>query len=119
MGRSDEVNSVAALGGSTIVDENGDIKIAGFMPVGDVEDNFFDTKLTEPKTAEFHLAIHDHGQMIPEMAAEMRTSYRGGCTDESIPPYYPAVAATFGKPGPNGCATIQVAIFMQDAEVPN
>lgn len=114
MGRSDEVNSVAALGGSAVVDGSGRISIGGFMPVGVVEDNFFDTELTKPETAEFHLAIHDHGPMIPEQVADMLSSYRGGCTDESIPPFYPASAATFGQPGPNGCKTVQVAIFQQE-----
>ncbi|MBT8426160.1 MAG: hypothetical protein HKN98_16830 [Silicimonas sp.] len=119
MGRSDEVNSVAALGGSAVANENGEISVAGFMPSGAVESNFFDTELTDPTTAEFHLALHSHGPLIPEMAADMLSSYRGGCTDESIPPYYPASAASFGMPGPNDCSTTQVAIFMQDQRLAN
>lgn len=119
MGRSDKVDSVAALGGSAVVDKDGRIAVGGFMPVGRVASNFFETELTKPETAEFHLAVHDHGPLIPEAIADMLTSYRGGCTDASIPPYYPAVAASFGTPGPNDCKTVQVAIFMQDEATMN
>jgi len=113
MGRSAEVNSIAAHGGGAVVGDDGRVSLASFIPIGEVASNFFDTQLTSPETAEIHLALHDHGPLIADAAADMLSSYRGGCNDQSIPKYYPEIAASFGSPGPNDCGTIQVALFMQ------
>ncbi len=67
-----------------------------------------------PTGAKIHLVLNDHGRLHPEIAALMLTSYRGGCSDGSLPPPFPASAKADGVPGPNACVLIQDAIFQQD-----
>jgi len=84
------------------------------LPAGDVENNpWFGNGFTNPTGAEIHLVINDHGPLIPEMADTMLNSYRGGCTDESLPGSFPETAKADGEPGPNTCALVQATIFQQ------
>lgn len=111
MGMS-ETDTVAVNGGGTVVAADGTIEVSAFLPAGAVPNNLFGTEFHAPETAEYHLVIHDHGPLIPELAADMISSYRGGCSLESVPPYYPDSARTDGAGGPNTCATQQVALFV-------
>jgi hypothetical protein len=47
------------------------------------------------------------------MATTMLQSYRGGCTDESLPGAFPDTAKNDGIPGPNTCQLFQDVIFQQ------
>lgn len=114
MGSADLMNTVATNAGGTVVDKNGNIRVNSFLPVGPVAGNFFKTRFTKPEASEYHFVIHDHGPLIPELAADMLSSYRGGCTDDSIPPYYPDSARADGTPGVNSCNTAQVALFTRN-----
>ncbi|HXF64683.1 MAG TPA: hypothetical protein VNK95_23845 [Caldilineaceae bacterium] len=83
------------------------------MPVGSLADGWFGNGFIHSQTAEIHLVINDHGPLIPEMASNMLNTYRGGCSDESLPPPFPDTAKADGEPGPNTCRLIQSAIFVQ------
>lgn len=107
-----EMETVAVNGGGTVVPATGNIEISAHLPAGNVPTNLFDTKFVSPETAEYHLVIHDHGPMIPELAADMLSSFRGGCTLESVPPHYPDTARSDGEGGPNTCVSRQVALFV-------
>lgn len=107
-----EMNTVAVNGGGTVIPENGEIHVSAFLPAGDVPNNMYDTVLSDPEGAEYHLVIHDHGPLIPELAPDMLSSFRGGCTLESVPPFYPDSARTDGAGGPNTCVSRQVALFV-------
>ncbi len=107
-------DSVVALAASGVVSEDGTISLASYLPVGDVDGNFFETTFHSPETAEYHLPIHNHGPLDPSMAEEMLTSFRAGCTDESLPKYYPQTALTDGTKGNFECKTVQVAAFPAD-----
>lgn len=111
MGMS-EMESVAVNGGGTVVPANGRIEISAHLPAGKVPSNLFETDFVSPETAEYHLVIHDHGPMIPGLAPDMLSSFRGGCTIESVPPHYPETAKTDGAGGPNTCVSRQVALFV-------
>ncbi len=104
-------DSVVALAASGVVADDGTISLASFLPKGEVEGNFFDTTLHSPETAEYHLPIHNHGPLDPSIAQEMLTSFRAGCTDESLPEYYPQTALSDGARGSFDCKTVQVAAF--------
>ena len=104
-------DSVVALAASGVVAEDGTISLASFLPKGDVEGNFFDTTLHSPMTAEYHLPIHNHGPLDPSIAEDMLTSFRAGCTDDSLPEYYPQTALADGVAGSFDCKTVQVAAF--------
>lgn len=107
-----EMETVAVNGGGTVVPEDGKIEVSAHLPAGAVPTNLFDTEFVSPETAEYHLVIHDHGKLIPDLAADMLSSFRGGCTLESVPPHYPDTARVDGEGGPNTCVSRQVALFV-------
>lgn len=112
MGMEEMMNPIATNAGGTVVNAEGQIRIQGFLPVGEVTGNFYETVFTAPETSEYHIVVHDHGPLIPELAADQLSSFRGGCTAESVPPFYPDSSRTDGEGGPNSCITQQVALFV-------
>ena len=108
----DKMNPVAANAGGAVVDKDGHIRVQGFLPVGKVAGNFYNTTFTAPETSEYHIVVHDHGPLIPELAADQISSFRGGCTADSVPPFYPDSSRTDGQGGSNKCITQQVALFV-------
>lgn len=105
-------DSVVKLAAGGVVAENGTISLASFLPKGNVEGNFFETTLHSPETAEYHLPMHNHGPLDPSIAEDMLTTFRSGCTDKSLPPYYPETALADGVKGNFNCKTVQVAAFL-------
>lgn len=114
MGDGERSDSVVTLAASGLVADDGTISLAGYLPKGEVEGNFFDTTFHSPETAEYHLPIHNHGPLEPEIAQEMLSSFRAGCTDDSIPDYYPQTALADGVEGTFECKTVQVVAFPED-----
>lgn len=114
MGMADEMNPVATNAGGAVVSDEGRIRVQGFLPVGEVAGNFYDTTFTAPETSEYHIVVHDHGPLIPELAADQTSSFRGGCTAESVPPFYQESSRNDGAGGPNTCITQQVALFVPE-----
>ena len=112
MGGELDVDAVVKLAAGGVVAEDGTISLASFLPKGAVDGNFFDTVLHSPETAEYHLPMHNHGPVDPSIVDEMLTSFRAGCTDESLPPFYPVAALTDGTKGSFNCKTVQAAIFL-------
>ena len=119
MGEGMKMGTVAINGGGAVVGADGTILISSFMPTGSVKGNLFSTKLDKPETSEVHVVIHNHGPLIPGVEADMLGTYRGGCNDASIPPFYPPSAAMDGAPGPNKCHTAQVALFLPTGKPTN
>jgi hypothetical protein len=112
VGRADDTKSdIIGVADGTIVGEDGKARFASFQPVGDLEDGWFGNGLQDPKGAEIHLVVHDHGPMLPELGTLMLTTYRSGCAHDSIPAAFPDEAKMDGEPGPNTCKLVQVAIF--------
>jgi hypothetical protein len=110
---SEATQSNVTYGAGHVVGMSGQAAFAGFIPAGEMPDGWFPTAFTNPLGAEIHLVLNDHGSMIPELVSNMLHTYRGGCTDESLPPIFPATAFADGIPGPNTCRLYQVAIFQQ------
>lgn len=119
MGMEDTMNPIATNAGGAVVSDDGHIRVQGFLPVGEVTGNFYETTFTEPETSEYHIVVHDHGPLIPDLAADQISSFRGGCTADSVPPFYPESSRTDGKGGPNKCITQQVALFVPTGLVSN
>ena len=111
MGNGIENDTVASLAAGGVVAEDGTMSLASFLPVGEVEGNFFDTTFHSPETAEYHLPMHNHGPLDPSIADDMLSSFRAGCSDESLPANYPEIALTDGAKGSFNCKTVQVAAF--------
>lgn len=111
MGDGIQNDTVVTLAAGGVVAEDGTISLAGYLPKGDVEGNFFDTTFHSPEAAEYHLPMHNHGPLDPAIAEDMLTSFRAGCADESLPSYYPDTALADGAKGDFNCKTIQAALF--------
>lgn len=108
---SEGVDSDVTYGAGHVVGDSGQASFSGHLSAGDLPDSWFDNGFTNPRGAEIHLTLNDHGPLIPDLASNMIHSYRGGCTDESLPSIFPGTAFADGIPGPNTCRLYQVAIF--------
>ena len=111
MGDGQKNDTVASLAAGGVVAEDGSISLASFLPVGEVKGNFYNTTFHSPETAEFHLPMHNHGPLDPAIAQDMLNSFRAGCSDESLPGYYPETALSDGTKGSFDCKTVQAALF--------
>lgn len=115
LGKSDLVESDITWGDSLLVDATGRMEFAAFLPAGAMAESWYGNGFTNPMGAEIHVVINDHGPLIPDLAANMLNTYRGGCTDESLPPPFPNTAKADGVAGPNACRLVQFAVFQQDS----
>jgi hypothetical protein len=113
LANTDSTNAEVTWGDGILVGTDQRMSFAGFLPAGEVPEGWYGNGITNPFAAEIHVVINDHGTLIPEMASSMLNSYRGGCTDESLPPPFPDTAKADGEPGPNTCRLVQAAIFQQ------
>ena len=85
---------------------------AGEVKTGPLEGWLPDRSFDNAATAHVHLIIHDHGPALTELLPSMIDSFRGGCTDETLPPV-PETALADGEVGPNTCTFFQVAVFQE------
>jgi hypothetical protein len=108
--RTERTRSDVIYGDGVIATSRRD-RLVAFQPVGKAPNGWFGYGLQSPETAEVHLILNDHGQLVPGMAPTMVNTYRGGCTDASIPAAFPATARADGEAGPNACRLIQDVIF--------
>lgn len=107
-----ETNGQLTYGTGHVAGSSGEAGFGGGLTRGPLPDGWLaDRGLDDPLGAEVHLVLNDHGPVIPELMPEMIQTYRAGCTDESLPPIFPATAKADGTPGPNTCQLRQVAIF--------
>jgi hypothetical protein len=113
IGNRDAVQSDVTLADSGIMDDDEQMVFASFLPAGEMAEGWLGNGFTNSMGAEIHLVINDHGVLIPDMAANMLDTYRGGCTDESLPPPFPETATSDGEPGPNTCRLVQATILVQ------
>jgi hypothetical protein len=113
LNNTDVVRAEVGFADGLVVDESGTADFAAYLPAGTMADGWFGHGLTNPRGAEIHIVIHDHGPLIPELAANMLTTYRGGCTDGSLPPTFPDFTKEFGQTGNNTCKMVQVVQFQQ------
>jgi hypothetical protein len=103
---------VTYAGGIGIVaGEGGMGTLTGHLSKGELSNSWFGNDFQDTRGAELHLVVNDHGPKIPDQLGDMLHTYRGGCTDESLPPSFPATAKSDGIPGPNTCKLFQSAIF--------
>ena len=110
---TDVVKADVGYADGLVADARGTGNFAAYLPVGDLTDHWFGNGLTNPRGAEIHIVIHDHGPVIPEQAANMLMTFRGGCTDGSLPPTFPDFTKEMGSVGNNICKLVQVVQFEQ------
>lgn len=115
IGGADRVGTQIVYADGVVNAPDGTATFSAHLPSGPVQNGWYDQEFGDPTAAEIHLVLNDHGPLVPEIAASMLTSYRGGCHDDSLPPPFPDTAKADGVPGPNACRLIQDAIFVQTA----
>jgi hypothetical protein len=113
LANTEAVDAEITYGGGQIADENGLAAFSAELAAGDVPNPWYGNGFNNPLGAEIHIVINDHGPEIPELSDNMLNTYRGGCTDESLPGAFPDTAKADGEPGPNTCRLVQNAIFQQ------
>ena len=113
LSNTETVKAEVGFADGLVADDSGAGNFAAYLPAGALADGWFGNGLTNPRGAEIHIVIHDHGPVIPELAANMLTTYRGGCTDGSLPPTFPDFTKEFGQAANNTCKLVQVVQFEQ------
>ena len=111
--RTSMTKADVGYGDGLIAGPDGKGQFTTFRPLGELPQAWLGTGFMDPWAAEVHLVVHDHGPLIPGREAEMIGTYRGGCTDESLPDIVPATAKADGTVGPNSCKLVQDVIFVQ------
>ena len=101
-----------AFAGGAVAGADGKLSFGGRHDAGVPVKGWFEGRpFSNTTRGEVHLVINDHGPALPEFMPDMVSSYRGGCTTESLPGFFPDLAKADGKPGPNTCRLYQNAIF--------
>lgn len=113
--QTERTRSDVTWGAGAVAGDGGEVTLEGTLPAGGWDNSWYRTGLSNPTGAEVHLVLNDHGPVIDGMREEMLSTYRAGCTDESLPPSFPDSAKADGTPGPNVCRLVQFAIFQQPA----
>jgi hypothetical protein len=107
------VQADVTYAGGIVAGNSGMGTLSAHLAEGALSNAWFGYGFSDARSAEIHLVVNDHGPAIPGMVDEMLHTYRGGCTDESLPPPFPATAKSDGTPGPNVCRLYQSAIFQR------
>lgn len=107
-------DSQVTYGAGHVVGGSGQATFAASFQAGAIGGWFEGGGLWDPRTADIHLVLNDHGPMLPAYMPGMTHTYRAGCTDASLPMLFhqgaPAAIAD-GAPGPNTCVLYQTAVF--------
>jgi hypothetical protein len=94
-----EATGASMIGSLGVVVANSDeIKFFSHIEAGDSSIADMGPGLLNPRTAEIHMVLRDHGPAIPAIVLEQVSTFMGGCDPE--PPNAP-------------CVNAQFAIFMQ------
>ncbi len=109
---NEATDSQVGYGTGLVAPDSGRATFDGSVQIGELDGWYANRVFENPGTAEIHLVLNDHGPDIPEMRAEMISTYRGGCSDASpFPPPFPETALADGASGPNTCRLYQTAVF--------
>ncbi|MBV7338788.1 hypothetical protein KFU94_63330 [Chloroflexi bacterium TSY] len=113
LGNPDGVHSDMLYGDGQIADESGRATFKATLHKGLYPGGWFGYGVEDPRHVEIHVVLHDHGAPVEGMTDDMLKTFRGGCTDESLPAAFPEAAFSDGTPGPNACVHYQSTIFQQ------
>lgn len=111
--RTAEVGAEVVYLTGSVVGNSGNAGFAGSIRAGDVPNGWYGTGFTNPRSAEIHLILMDHGPALQGLVDNQISTLRGGCTDASIPGLFPPKAFADGIPGPNTCRLVQSAVLSQ------
>lgn len=110
--RNPDTDAQVLYGTGHVVGSSGKAGFGGHLSRGPLPQGWLpDQGLEDPRGAEVHLVLNDHGPKLAEYMPGMIRTYRAGCKDEGLPAIFPASAKADGEPGPNTCTLWQVAMF--------
>lgn len=112
-GNTEKVQADLIYADGQIADEQGQAAFSGTLYASEISDTWFGNGLPNPRRTEIHIVLHDHGEPIAGLEAEMLSTWRAGCTDASLPTSFPDVAFADGTPGSNECIHYQFTVFEQ------
>lgn len=91
---------------------SGAATFSGHRSLGPIDGWLAGRSFDNPRGAEVHLVVNDHGPKLSDHMPGMIHTYRGGCSDDSpFPAIFPSTALEDGEPGPNMCLLTQAAVF--------
>jgi len=73
------VNASVLYATGNVVDEDGEGGFAAHLKVGDTDGALFGPGLMNPRGAEIHILVRDHGEVIPAMMPAQIMTVGGGC----------------------------------------
>src|SRR5205807_1997230 len=82
---ADAVKGEGVFADSILASKDGKMDFAAYLATGNIPKGWFGNGLTNPLGAQVQIVSNDHGLVIPAMADSMVNTYRGGCTDKSLP----------------------------------
>ena len=110
--KNPDTDAQVLYGTGHVVGSSGKAGFGGHVSRGPLPQGWLpDQGLEDPRAAEVHLVLNDHGPKLAEYMPGMIRTYRAGCKDEGLPAIFPPSAKADGEPGPNTCTLWQVAMF--------
>lgn len=110
--KNPDTDAQVLYGTGHVVGSSGKAGFGGHVSRGPLPQGWLpDQGLEDPRGAEVHLVLNDHGPKLAEYMPGMIRTYRAGCKDEGLPAIFPPSAKADGEPGPNTCTLWQVAMF--------
>lgn len=115
---SESVDLTLASAAGSVASGSGHASFASFLRVGDTsnlvgeETPLMSGPLTNPRGAEVHLVVRDHGPLNPAWLPDQLQTFGGGCDQEH--PTYPPFLRSEGVPGNYVCVEPQFTFHVAD-----
>lgn len=114
--RTEATDADIGFADGLVVRSDGTARFATHIPVGGLGQTWFGNGFHNASGAEIHVTIADHGPVLPGLAGPMTSTYRAGCTDDSLSKAATPSARADGEAGPNTCKVVQFAVFQQPGD---
>lgn len=99
LAHSSKTNSDVGYAAGLVAAPDGTGHFGVHQPLGPIPRAWFGNGYTNAQGAEILLLVNDHGPLIEGREHSMLATFRGGCSDESLPAAFPETAKTDGEPG--------------------
>lgn len=111
LGTPEIVDADLGFADGAIADGEGRAEFSTFLHLGDLPKAWFGNEFSNPD-AEIHLVLRDHGPLQLGLERQMLSSFRAGCTDESVSETLPETARNDGFRADFDCYNHQTVIFL-------
>lgn len=87
--RGDAAQAEVTHAAGIVASPDGGATLTARLDGGEVANGWFGIGFINPRGAEIHMVLRDHGPVITELLEDQLSTFRGGCTDESVPDVLP------------------------------